>query len=95
MIETNYDSDELSHQNADNKDFLSAGDVLHCPGLILQPFSSSDLYPSSYLILGVTLFLKNKDEKLRKSYFSSLFISLKKLNLVDRCGIYTNCGSKE
>lgn len=47
VIETNYISDELSHQNADNKDFLSSGDVLHCPGLNLQPFSSSDLYPSS------------------------------------------------
>lgn len=64
VIETNYISDELSHQNADNKDFLSSGDVLHCPGLNLQPFSSSDLYPSSCLILGVTLSLKNKDEKL-------------------------------
>lgn len=69
LIETNYISDELSHQNADNKDFLSRGDVLHCPGLNLQPFSSSDLHPSSYLILGVMLFLKNKDEKLVKVLF--------------------------
>ena len=45
-------SDELSYQKADNKDFLSAGVVLHCPELNSQPFSSSDLYPFStkYLV---------------------------------------------